>query len=270
MSVAVLANADKVHANDFRQVCDAVERTATLHSSKWSDPRNFDLTEIEKYPKPDRVVVMGGDGTIISVARKMFLQLPIIGLNYGKLGYLAHFSIEEFLSATQSVLDMEYQPRKLFRADIDRESCGWIINDAVVDIGPPFRTSDFSVYVNGQLFSVVRGDGVIISTPTGSTAYNLSAGGPIVDPQVHAMVITPKNPHRLSIRPVVVSADRRVSVVLESDHEGVYVVLDGQKTCPFNKGQRLTIHGAGENLKLVENPNIGYWQTLTTKLGWGK
>lgn len=220
----------------------------------------------------DYAIVLGGDGTIIESARYLSLKsIPIIGINFGKLGYLATFTLETFLEDLHNGLIEKYpiSKRMLLAVRGVEQGKEWnliAVNDLVIDIGPPFRTTTIELAINGNELASIRGDGVIISTPTGSTAYNMSAGGPIVQPELEGITITPKNPHRLSIRPIVVTGSQKI-VIRVPDPEGVYAIIDGQAVIPIKTKAEISVFRSEHSMSLVQNTD--YWSTLTKKLNWG-
>lgn len=223
--------------------------------------------------QPDFVVVIGGDGTIISACHHLGdLQVPIIGVNFGKLGYLAHFGFEHFKRFIESKKpDMFLSSRFISERMLLQIQLGSkrliAVNDLVVDIGPPFRTTEIRLKIDGHQLPLIRGDGVIVATPTGSTAYTLSAGGSIIHPEVEGIAVTPKNPHRLSFRPLVIRSDSIVEVTAVHP-EGVYFIVDGQYYESATESVVAGISRFHQNLQIVTRED--YWTTLTEKLHWGE
>ncbi len=250
-------------------------------------------------------VVFGGDGSIISAARNLSRSsVPVIGVNLGKLGFLAEFSVSELkkffsditlgkvliekrmmlnckvssigsgqeknLEPTYKDLRMEPEPKR------DEEHLGSqrfesiAINDVFITAGPPFRMIELKMSVDGQLLASCVSDGLIISTPTGSTAYNLSAGGPILSGKMEAMVITPICPHSLSFRPIVINAESKVEVFGVRVNEGTTVSIDGQVSCKLSIDDVVTIEREKSDFLVVNNPLRTQWDTLGTKLGWAE
>lgn len=224
----------------------------------------------------DRVVVLGGDGTILSTAGQMGArQWPIIGVNMGKLGYLAEYSVEDFekhfdKAAGDASLVSE---RMMLRVEVHLPGgdvrSGWACNDCVVHAGAPFRMLELALRLDGQDVTRIAGDGLIIATPTGSTAHNLSSGGPILQPDVQAVIVTPICPHSLTHRPVVVGPDATVEILAIRSNEGTTAVIDGQQSIAMPTSSRIVIRRAGETFKLVRHPDRPAWKTLIRKLGWG-
>jgi NAD+ kinase len=226
----------------------------------------------------DYVIVLGGDGTIIGTARSMGTnQKPIIGLNQGKLGFLAAFSLDELRDQIDSVLnDVKLiRERTILDVCIEHEDGSMAfrslgINDCVIHAGSPYRMIQLAVRVDGQWLTEIRGDGVIIASPSGSTAHNMSAGGPILEPGVQAIVLTPLCPHSLTHRPIVIECASTIEIVANMVNPGTTVSIDGQISSPYRAGDVLTVHRSEENFKLVKNPKYSRWHTLVTKLNWGR
>jgi NAD+ kinase len=223
----------------------------------------------------DLALVLGGDGAILRAARQMgYCQIPVLGVNLGKLGFLADLSPDEFRAAVPLVLAREYRVTRhvMFECLVDapegqRTLLG--LNEVTIQTGPPFHMVDFDLFVDGQIVSRFGGDGLIISTPVGSTAHNLSAGGPILEQELPAFAITPVCPHSLSNRPVVDSADKVYTVVVRRSTGGTVVVVDGQEILPVAAGQEVVVRRAPVHFQLVRVPGRSYYQTLRDKLRWG-
>ena len=225
----------------------------------------------------DFAVVFGGDGSIISAARNLSQSnVPVIGVNLGKLGFLAEFSVSELkdffptLTAGKTHVDkrMMLSCRVL---NNDREKfCSVAINDVFIAAGPPFRIVELKIVVDGQPIAGCVSDGLIISTPTGSTAYNLSAGGPILSGKMEAMVITPICPHSLSFRPLVINADSTVEVFGIRVNEGTTVSIDGQVSSRLSVGDVVRVERERSDFLIVNNPLRTQWDTLATKLSWAE
>lgn len=226
---------------------------------------------------PDRVIVIGGDGSILAVARAMGdRQIPVIGVNFGKLGFLAEFSLEELgLHLDQALADEGIVSRRMMiEATIRRngELPDRILaaNDCVVHAGPPFRMVDLAIVLDGAALTGVSGDGLVLATPSGSTAHNMSAGGPIVEPVIRAITVTPMNPHSLTHRPLVVAGDSTIEVIARRVNPGTTVVIDGQRQVPLAEGDRMVVRRFAHDFQLVRNPAQPKWYTLMTKLKWGQ
>jgi len=226
---------------------------------------------------PDRLIVLGGDGSILAVVRALKeRQVPIIGVNFGKLGFLAEFTAEELdknLDAAVSASAV-VSPRMMIAAEIagnGRTAAQSVaVNDCVVQAGPPFRMIELSVSVNGDHLTNIRGDGLVVATPSGSTAHNMSVGGPILQPETQAMVLSPISAHSLTHRPLVFAGDSVIEVVACSVNDGTTLVIDGQVSLPVHVDDRITVRRWPGDFLLVRNPGQPKWHTLTTKLKWGR
>jgi len=225
----------------------------------------------------DFAVVFGGDGSITSAARQLSqVNVPVIGVNLGKLGYLAEFNVDELkqffpsLTAGKARTDKRMMLSCAIFSDGREKFRSAAINDVVVTAGPPFKMIELKMSVDGQPLAVCISDGLIISTPTGSTAYNLSAGGPILSPKMEAMVITPMCPHSLSFRPIVINADSKVEVFGVRVNEGTTVSMDGQVSCKLSIDDVVRIERHKGDFLVVNNPLRTQWDTLATKLSWAE
>jgi NAD+ kinase len=234
----------------------------------------------------DLIVVLGGDGTLLSQTRRCVgLGLPLLGVNFGKLGFLAEFDLQSLRDQVAALCTGESLPvRKvwLLRAEVfaSDDECRFAdvaLNECVITAGPPFRLIALSLNIDGEEGPTVSGDGMIVSTPTGSTAYNVSAGGPIVGPGVDAMTITPIAAHSLAFRPIVVGADSRVEIVMRRVNSatvdgmriGTTLVFDGQVSTPLSEGDRIVLTRDAQPAYFVHNLKGSYWRTLIDKLHWG-
>jgi NAD+ kinase len=224
----------------------------------------------------DLVVVLGGDGSILRAARWMgYDQLPVLGVNLGRLGFLADVPRDDALEALGEIAAGRFRlvDHLMFETEVVR--AGGVVqtelglNETSVLAGPPFTMIDIRLFVDGEPATTYRADGVIISTPVGSTAYNLSAGGPIVRKDLDAFVITPLNPHTLTNRPVVDSASRTLELVVPQPNVGSACVVDGRVVASLSAGDRIRVRGATPRFTLVETGRHGYYHTLREKLAWG-
>jgi NAD+ kinase len=225
----------------------------------------------------DRIVVLGGDGTLIGVARSLGEhQVPLIGVNVGKLGFLTEFSVDELKRCFErAVSDDTIIGRRTVLQVTVRHNGGvrntsLAINDCVIQAGPPFRIIRLGVSINGEHLIDVDGDGLIVCTPSGSTAHNLSAGGPIVQPGVDAIVLTPLCPHSLTHKPLVVERESVIDILARDVNEGTTAIIDGQVSCPLESGDRVTVRRFETDFLLVHNPTYPKWHNLVTKLHWGQ
>jgi NAD+ kinase len=227
----------------------------------------------------DLVVVLGGDGTLIGTAGRIAhagTDVAILAVNFGSLGFLTEITLPELYESLESVLDgeAEIDERMMLRARTLRDGAvfteRFVVNDVVINKAALSRIIDLSVLVGDQLVMQVRADGLIVATPTGSSAYNLAAGGPIVHPAIDAMLLTPIAPHMLTNRPVVLPAASEVRVEpLMNGNEEVYVTFDGQSGHPLQPGDAVEIDRGDRTLRLVRAPNRTYFDVLRQKLKWG-
>jgi NAD+ kinase len=225
----------------------------------------------------DLVVVIGGDGTFLSVARAMGArQVPILGVNAGSLGFLTDTSLSDLYTALESVLAGDYtiQSRMMLDSDLARNGAvrakHTILNDVVITKGAIARMIEVGVAINKQLVAVIRADGIIVSTPTGSTAYSLAAGGPVLYPGIGSIILTPICPHTLTYRPLVVSDRSEVELTLRSSSGEVYVTFDGQVSVPMLQGDRVRARKSRSRLKVIHLPGHNYFQVLRHKLRWAE
>jgi NAD+ kinase len=225
----------------------------------------------------DLMLVLGGDGTMIATARMIGdTEVPVMGVNYGGLGYLAEFRVEELFPALESILAGQYkvQRRLMLSVELWRGqelvTRNRVLNDVVVNKSALARIIEIEAYLNEQFVNLFRADGLIVATPTGSTAYNLSAGGPVIYPSMNAVVITPICPFTLSNRPIVVPDDSVIEVRLVTDNEEVALTLDGQVGFPLQAGDRAVIRKSNTTFNLVQPTNRNYFDVLRDKLKWGK
>jgi NAD+ kinase len=225
----------------------------------------------------DLILVLGGDGTMIATARMIGdSEVPVIGVNYGGLGYLAEFPIEELFAALESILAGQYkvQKRVMMAVELWRGpeliTRNRVLNDVVVNKSALARIIEIEAYLDAQFVNLFRADGLIVATPTGSTAYNLSAGGPVIYPSMNAVVITPICPFTLSNRPLVVPDESTIEVRLMTDKEDVALTLDGQVGFPLKAFDRIVIRKSKTTFNLMQPPNRNYFDVLRDKLKWGR
>jgi NAD+ kinase len=254
----------------------AKDKAEIVASCNIEDCRAEILTEC------DFAIVFGGDGSIISTARNVSkANVPVIGVNVGKLGFLAEFSVSElkdfFPCLTKGTAQIDKRMMLSCRVfndgkkeDRTQKFCSAAINDVFITAGPPFRTVELKISVDGQPLAGCVSDGLIISTPTGSTAYNLSSGGPIVSPKMEAMVITPICPHSLSFRPIVINAESTIEVVGIRVNEGTTISIDGQVSLRLSIDDVVRVERESYDFLIVNNPLRSQWDTLATKLSWAE
>jgi NAD+ kinase len=225
----------------------------------------------------DIILVFGGDGTFLSVARLVCrYNIPILGVNLGGLGFLTEIALDELYPMMEYILGGKYEveKREMLCAVIHRkaERLGdyVVLNDVVVNKGAVARIIDLAIYINGSHVTTFKADGIILSTPTGSTAYSLSAGGPIVYPTLPLTIITPICPHTLTDRPLVVSNETTVRVKVLTDTPDVLLTLDGQVGINLRMGDMIEVRKANTSVNLIKSPFRDYFTILKTKLMWGE
>lgn len=222
-------------------------------------------------------IVLGGDGTLIHAARVIRgRQVPILGVNLGSLGFMTEIPVPEALNTLHAVLEGRGQldsrmklSCRLYRGEelvLEEEA----LNEVVINKSALAKIAAYETWLDGALVATYLADGVIFGTPTGSTAYSLSAGGPIVHPSVDCVIVTPICPHALTQRPIVVPGDQVLTVRLNSDLQDVYLTVDGQVGHALKKGDRIEVQKAANRLLLVKNPQMDYFAILRQKLHWGE
>lgn len=239
---------------------------------------DIETVDQEKFAaEADLIVVLGGDGTMISTARLIDNHDSLVlGINYGSLGYLTEFRIEEMFPALEQILadNFTIDSRVMLTAEHWQGdkilARGRVLNDVVINKAALARIIEIETSLNGQFVNSFRADGLIISTPTGSTAYNLSAGGPIIYPSMNAVVVTPICPFTLTNRPIVVPDAAEIELRLLSDSEDVVLTLDGQIGHTIKAHDRVKIRKSQTTFNLVEPPNRNYFDVLRNKLKWGR
>ena len=225
----------------------------------------------------EMIIVLGGDGTLLSVARQVWNKnIPILGVNLGGLGFLTEITLDELYPVLERVVqdDFATDEREVLNAGVIRRGKRIaefiVLNDAVINKGALARIIDLETTINGEYLSTFRSDGLIISTPTGSTAYNLSAGGPIVYPSLHTIIITPICPHTLTIRPIIIPDDVKIRALLKSRDEEVTLTLDGQQGFTLEFEDVVEVGKAEGRILLINSPYRRYFELLREKLKWGE
>ncbi|HAS62227.1 MAG TPA: NAD(+) kinase, partial [Vibrio sp.] len=224
----------------------------------------------------DLAIVVGGDGNMLGAARVLSrFDISVIGVNRGNLGFLTDLNPEDFQTTLKAVLDGEFieEERFLLEAEIHRhkqvKSHNAALNEAVLHPGQVAHMIEFEVYIDDSFAFSQRSDGLIISTPTGSTAYSLSGGGPILSPSLNAISLVPMFPHTLSSRPLVVDSKRRIKLIVSPDNRGTQEVsCDGQVSLPVSPGDEIHIYQSPNALKLIHPKDYSYYHVLRNKLGW--
>ena len=226
--------------------------------------------------KADLAIVVGGDGNMLGAARILSrFNTRVIGVNRGNLGFLTDLNPEDFQHSLKAVLDGSYleEERFLLEAEIHRhgqiKSHNAALNEAVLHPGQVAHMIEFEVYIDESFAFSLRADGLIVSTPTGSTAYSLSGGGPILSPSLNAISLVPMFPHTLSSRPLVVDGNRRIKLIVSPDNRGTQEVsCDGQVSLPVSPGDEIHIYQSPNRLKLIHPKDYSYYHVLRNKLGW--
>jgi NAD+ kinase len=243
----------------------------------------------------DMILVLGGDGTLLGMAGRIGqsgTNIPILGVNFGSLGFLTEVTLSEMYSALEAAIGgtAPIEERMMLRVRVERQpslthsapSSGVaggecvadrvVLNDVVVTQGALSRVIDLSVSVDGEFMMRIRADGVIVASPTGSTAYNLSSGGPILHPRVDGLSITPIAPHTLTNRPVVVpgSSEIRIQPFMQVEQDEVFATFDGQSLLPLKSTHIVSVRRAEQPLRLLRGSSRGYFQVLREKLKWGE
>ncbi len=277
--VMIVAKRQKAEALAVaRQLGRLVERTGR---KALFDPETARLLRVRpargsRSAPPDLYVVVGGDGTLLSVARSIpGSPRPILGVNLGGLGFLTETGPENAASVLAEVLEGRYVPERRMRLAVtlvrSRRTVlrQQVLNDVVINKSALARMVELRLAIDRTVVTTYRADGLIASTPTGSTAYSLSAGGPIIHPDMEALLITPICPHTLTMRPLVVPAGSRVEVSLRTGDSEVYMTLDGQVGHPLKKGDRVRIARSGTPALMVRSRRRNYFEVLRHKLRWG-
>ncbi|MCA9304156.1 MAG: NAD(+)/NADH kinase [Phycisphaerales bacterium] len=277
-SVVLIVNHRKPRAAEaLREVRGLIEQHGKLVAQLEAD-------EHEPIPTNggvDLVIALGGDGTILSAAgRCLQLGCPLLGVNMGKVGFMAGYELESFRAAAPVLLgngELTTRRVRALHADVvgadGTPRCSAVaLNEFVVTAGPPYRMITLDVSVDNAPGPSVSGDGLIVSTPLGSTAYNVSAGGPIVAPGVDASILTPIAAHSLSFRPIVVPASSEIRITIESvnafEDAGTTLMVDGQVHDRLHEGDIMRVRTGEEIVEFVIDPSVSYWQTLIGKMHW--
>ncbi|PYU93997.1 MAG: NAD(+) kinase [Acidobacteria bacterium] len=247
------------------------ETAATL------DGREKSLTRNEMPGQVDLIVVLGGDGTLLATARALNRKpVPLLAVNLGGLGFLTVITREELFATLELVLagNLRSECRVQIEADIvraDEVIASYLaLNDAVLNKGAIARVLDFDVWIDNKFISTYKSDGLIVSTPTGSTAYSLAAGGPVIIPSVAAFIVTPICAHTLTNRPIVLPDSAIIEVAVKSQRESVYLTVDGQVGIALRSDDTVRIKRAASHVELIQSPHKTYFEILRQKLKWGE
>lgn len=269
--------------DEAREAAALVRALVERHGRLAGEAHSRETEAVPELVGADLVVVLGGDGTLLSQARRFAdADVPLLGVNLGRLGFMAEFDLPTLEQCAKGLFGdgpVETHSLAMLRAEVRAEGddsprfSGLALNEAAITAGFPFRMIELAIRIDDKPGPVIAGDGLIVSTPTGSTAYNVSAGGPIVAPGVEALTITPIAVHTLSFRPIVVPAasvievgTRRVNA--EQPVGGTTLVLDGQVQAPLHLGDEIRVVGNARRVRFIRNPEVGFWQTVIQKLNW--
>jgi NAD+ kinase len=225
----------------------------------------------------DLIVVLGGDGTLLATVRSLDRRsVPILAVNLGGLGFLTVITLDELYSTLESVFAGRFRTERRSRieAEVFREkkalSNFLALNDVVFNKGAIARLLNFDVWVDGKFITTYTSDGLIVSTPTGSTAYSLAAGGPVIVPTVSAFIVTPICAHTLTNRPIVLPDSASIEVAMKSHQESVYLTIDGQEALELRSDDRICLKKSASSVELIQPPYKNYFEILRQKLKWGE
>jgi NAD+ kinase len=224
--------------------------------------------------EPDRIVVLGGDGTMLSVARMLGdNQVPLIGVNFGKVGFLTPFSMADLRTGVLELDNSNVISRLMLEMLVIRERdvvpiC-WALNDVVINAGSPHRMIYLTLQVDKINLATIGGDGIIVATPTGSTAYNLAARGPVMMPGMEGIIINPLHPHSFDCCPIIVDADSEICIQVVRANEGTDIVVDGQEVYQLLEGNTVYLRRSITPAKIMQNPRYPRWHNLIAKFNWG-
>jgi NAD+ kinase len=258
----------------MREAVDRLRPTIERHVAVVHVSLDFDsdLNDLET----DLMIVLGGDGSILRAARQMgYRQRPVLGVNLGRLGFLAALQPQQLDQALPEFVAGKHQVVEHLMIECTATRAGrrlyhdLALNEAAVLAGPPFTMVDVQLYVDGELVTTYSCDGLIVSTPVGSTAHSLSAGGPILRNDLQALTILPISPHTLTHRPVVESADRAIELMLPEPHAGTSLTVDGRVQGTLSAGDRVRIVRSDARFRMIVVRGQSYYRTLHDKLGWG-
>jgi NAD+ kinase len=281
-TVSLIANALKPEALELVKAIHSLlsERGLTaLCEEHVGAQLGLGFASAPKLADSDLCIVLGGDGTLLHAARVVAGKpVPVLGVNIGALGFMTEVPRDEAVSMLERVLagDFRTEPRMLLKVHLHRGPArekladAEVLNDVVINKGALARMLDLEASIDGAYVTTYKADGVIVSTPTGSTAYSLSAQGPIVYPTMNAVILTPICPHSLAQRPIVVPDDREINLTFKGERTDVFLTLDGQTGVPMLAGDRVQIQQSKNRLLLVKNPNLDFFAILRAKLKWGE
>ncbi len=232
------------------------------------------LSNENLFTKNDLIVSIGGDGTLLTSSYDgRNYGTPVLGVNFGKLGFLAEYEINNLDKLITELENGEYKIEERMTlcgecADDDRKSL-FAINDIVIDKGHWPKMIEMELRIDDEYVSTFSADGIIVSTPTGSTGYSLSVGGPIVNPVAKVITISPISPHTLTMRPLVISDSQKVTIIVKTDHDKIHVNCDGQRVTHYKSPKEFTIYSSETPIKLLRTKSTSYYDILRNKLYWG-
>ncbi len=285
--VGVVANPTKPESGEgFKRVVKKLlekevkvytdEESCRLVGSDWCGEEVKVIDRLLLPDKVDVILVLGGDGTFLTVAKLIDKRpVPLLGINFGTLGFLTEISIDEIDECIERLLKGEFvvENRPVLRVKVVRRnghvSIYRCVNEVAIKRDTLARIIEVEIKADGEYVTTFRGDGVIVATPTGSTAYSLSAGGPIIYPTLNAMLLTPICPHTLTLRPLVLKGEVCITASLKTESENVMVVFDGQEGIELRLGDLIEITRSPYDLLILRDPKKSYYQTLREKLKWG-
>ncbi len=247
-----------------------------VKNTEYNIPSNYEVVEFSNMIDTCTLVcAIGGDGTILSTVRRMEQKMiPVMGIHIGGLGFLSECTEDNLESSLEHVFNKEYSISNRMMLEVkvksenEEDEVFYALNDIVIDHGPSGRVLKAEVQVSGHYLNTYEGDGVIIATPTGSTAYSLSAGGPIIYPSVETILVTPICPHSLSARSIVLQRDEVITMRFPDPFDGIALTVDGQIRITVDNDSRIKICRSKNPAQLVSLPSNGYFKTLRTKMGW--
>lgn len=258
---------DQIHQHEFKYI---LSQSLLKFKGELNGESKF-LSHDELSKSCDMVVSIGGDGTMLNTAYEMrHSSTPIIGVNFGKLGFLAEFDLTGFTDFLQDIKTKNYFVEE--RMTLLGECCGkelYAINDLVIDKGSWSKMIELTIKVDDDYVATFSADGLIVATPTGSTGYSLSTGGPIVNPKADVITLSPIAPHTLTMRPLVISSQQKVTVIVNSPSEKIQVSCDGQRVEYFDSPSVIIIEKSKQPVRLVHSNRTNYFEILRNKLFWG-
>ncbi len=263
-TIGIIANLRKKNA-----------RVVTKELVEWLRKKGLEVIQekegIDKLKKATLVIALGGDGTLLHTAHLIAeTQAPILAVNLGGLGFLTEVTLEELYHSLKKILKGDYalEKRMMIKAQVGEKEF-MAVNDIVITTGALARVITLKISIDKEHLSTYSADGLIVSTPTGSSAYSLSAGGPIVNPQMKGIILTPICPHTLAIRPLVISENETVHITVKSNHNNGKITVDGQEGFALSQEEKIKVKKAPYFLNLVKPEKRSFYQILRTKLRWG-